>query len=337
MGKRRPLPYRVLVVDDEVLLGELVSAVLGDRGFAVEHVLSGEEALVLLADDPAFDLVLMDIRLGRERMDGGQAAAGISARLGLPIVFYTAHADEETLRRTDAVPAYGYVRKSTDDASLLVRSVQRAIEHHERARRLKAESVRDRSLLQEAHHRIKNNLTILAARLRLEAPLLPESCRSVTERFRGHVHSIEKLHGLLQEDSGNDSVDLSSYLERVLSALFGPESPAKVSFAVTGTTLSVAAKTAAPIGMIASEIGLNAVKHSFSPATTNRFEVRLERTRDGVSVRMITSGPPIPADADLEDTGLGMRLVHILTQQLRGSFTVRRDAPPEFILSIPFT
>ena len=63
------------------------------------------------------DLILMDIQLGTG-MDGIDAAAAIRAQTGIPVVFLTAFASDETLDRAKKVHPYGYVLKPFSDREL---------------------------------------------------------------------------------------------------------------------------------------------------------------------------------------------------------------------------
>jgi CheY-like chemotaxis protein len=77
---------------------------------------SGEEAVrKAVALDP--DLVLMDIRL-KGPMDGIEAAARIGRALPIPIVYLTAHSDDETLLRARATEPFGFILKPFDEKAL---------------------------------------------------------------------------------------------------------------------------------------------------------------------------------------------------------------------------
>jgi two-component system cell cycle sensor histidine kinase/response regulator CckA len=107
----------ILIVEDEAL----VAADLGDRlremGYTVAgEISSGEEALAKISDLKP-DLVLMDIVLDGE-MDGIEAARQVRSRWDTPVVFLTAHADNNTLRRARLVGPFGYVIKPFAEADL---------------------------------------------------------------------------------------------------------------------------------------------------------------------------------------------------------------------------
>lgn len=90
---------RILVVDDNVIGRRLASVVLSDRGFAVEEVASGEEALERISERH-FDCVLMDISM--PGMSGTEAVERIRAvpeTADLYVVGYTAHAMSEDIQR----------------------------------------------------------------------------------------------------------------------------------------------------------------------------------------------------------------------------------------------
>jgi two-component system, cell cycle sensor histidine kinase and response regulator CckA len=108
---------QILVVEDEGLIGADLQRRLERLGYsapAVAH--SGEEALDY-ARTTAFDLVLMDIRL-KGPLDGIATAERLKSELQLPVVYITAHADQETLERAKLTEPFGYIIKPIADAGL---------------------------------------------------------------------------------------------------------------------------------------------------------------------------------------------------------------------------
>jgi len=135
MQASEDLQKRILVVEDESLIAadlELRIARLGYPAPVVAH--SAEEALAC-ARSTRFDLVLMDVRLKGD-MDGVAAAAALRAELRTPVVFVTAHADEETVERAKFTEPLGYLLKPISDGDLRT-VIQTAIHKANMERRLR--------------------------------------------------------------------------------------------------------------------------------------------------------------------------------------------------------
>jgi CheY-like chemotaxis protein len=108
---------QILVVEDENIVALDLRIRLEGLGYTVVAVaVSGEEAVEKTSElEP--DLILMDIRL-RGEMDGIEATQIIQARSDVPIIYLTALADEDTLRRAEATGAQGLIRKPFEDEDL---------------------------------------------------------------------------------------------------------------------------------------------------------------------------------------------------------------------------
>lgn len=120
----------ILVVEDEALIGLQTENVLKRYGYAVELVLSGEEALEKLSCGINIDAVLMDIDLGSNRMNGAEAAHKIHEQYRLPVVFCSSHTDPATIQNTLGVHKYGYVQKAPGNEQFLISTLQMALELH---------------------------------------------------------------------------------------------------------------------------------------------------------------------------------------------------------------
>ena len=118
----------VLLVEDDPSTALLVGTVLRGQGYAVAGTAeSGPQAMEMaVALRP--DLVLMDIFLSGP-MDGIEAAAGIRADPGCPIVFLTSHTDPEVLARARTVEPHGYLLKPLDPRALLP-TIELALHKH---------------------------------------------------------------------------------------------------------------------------------------------------------------------------------------------------------------
>jgi DNA-binding NtrC family response regulator len=118
------MPQRILVVDDERTIRELVCEVLADEGYEVVGASNGSEALGALEQNAAFSLVVLDMWM--PVMNGWQFAAEIGERgIALPIVVMTAA--REARHRAEEIGAIGYIGKPFD-VDQFIDAVQNAIQ-----------------------------------------------------------------------------------------------------------------------------------------------------------------------------------------------------------------
>ncbi|MCP4659195.1 MAG: response regulator [bacterium] len=112
-------PLKLMIVEDEFIIAEDLAAGVESLGHRVSaNVASAEEALEQAAKEPP-DIVLMDIRLAGE-MDGIEAAELFRSRWETPVVFITAHADQDRLERAKLTLPFGYLLKPIDFQNLKV-------------------------------------------------------------------------------------------------------------------------------------------------------------------------------------------------------------------------
>lgn len=121
---------RIMVVEDDRIVARDISEQLGRIGHTVIGVTASGEAAVALAMSSRPDLVLMDVRL-EGRIDGIDAAREILATSQIPVVFLTAYADDETIRRAGEAEPFGYLLKPFEDLQL--RTVIEMALHRRRA------------------------------------------------------------------------------------------------------------------------------------------------------------------------------------------------------------
>jgi len=134
---------RILVVDDEETIREIVSSMLGGAHFQTCQAASGTEALAILESGNEFDLVLSDLMMAE--MDGIALLERAKERYpDVPIVMVTAVHDIQVALQALRNGAYDYLLKPFERDQLLA-TVRRALEH----RRLKRENDAYRTKLEE--------------------------------------------------------------------------------------------------------------------------------------------------------------------------------------------
>ena len=120
---------QILIVEDESVIARDIRSTLVDLGYVVPPPVSTGEGALEAITSKRPDLVLMDIRIQGE-IDGIEAAARIRESQDTPVVFLTAHADDETVGRAKATGAYGYVVKPFSERDLRS-AIEVALQKHE--------------------------------------------------------------------------------------------------------------------------------------------------------------------------------------------------------------
>ncbi len=108
---------RILIVEDDRLLARDVQVRLRQLGYRADWLATSGEDGVRIALEYPVDLVLMDIGLG-EGIDGVETVARIHEACDVPVLYLTAHSDDDSLARAKRTNPYGYVLKPAGTAAL---------------------------------------------------------------------------------------------------------------------------------------------------------------------------------------------------------------------------
>jgi PAS domain S-box-containing protein len=129
------LPIKVLVVEDEVITGRVISEELTLIGYAVTDLATSDEETLASVSEDRPDIVLMDIILRGSVKDGIEIATILRQEYHLPVIYITAHTDEATLERARKSEPYGYLVKPFDERDLRV-AIETASYKHQMERQL---------------------------------------------------------------------------------------------------------------------------------------------------------------------------------------------------------
>ena len=121
-------PARILVVEDDLNVAQVLRARLESYGFEVCDIVSSGLDAIRVAETLTLDIVIMDIKI-KGRIDGIETARRIRSRIEIPIVYLTAHSDEDLLKRAQKTEPFGYIIKPYDGKQLCV-TVEMSLSRH---------------------------------------------------------------------------------------------------------------------------------------------------------------------------------------------------------------
>ncbi len=185
-------------------------------------------------------------------------------------------------------------------------------------------------LLQEMHHRVKNNLQTVAGILSLQQrhTKLPEVARLLAESVN-RIQGIAATHDLLsREDVGMATVEeIARKIASIASANLAPPG-FHLQLSVYAHNIWVPSRQATILALILNELVSNIFKHSFVGRSDGRILIGATQERGFITLSVADDGPGLPEEFDPETSeGLGLSLVRTLVRaDLRGTFTLRRRA-----------
>lgn len=128
---------KILVVEDESIVAKDIQNSLKKLGYQVPTTVSSAEKAIEEVEENRPDLILMDIML-KGQMSGIEAANVIKERFGVPLIFLTAYADDNTLSKAKITEPYGYIIKPFKEKELQT-TIEMALYKHEKDEVIKKE------------------------------------------------------------------------------------------------------------------------------------------------------------------------------------------------------
>jgi two-component sensor histidine kinase len=182
-------------------------------------------------------------------------------------------------------------------------------------------------LIEEAHHRIKNNLQMVSGLLQLEADMAQvDSSREFLQTAITRIQAIAQVHNLLSEEMP-EKVDAHALITTIIQTLVSSASAASGAPEVTVEVehLWLGADQAVPLALIVSELVSNSFVHGRSPDGQRlRAQIQCRRQNGHVQLIVCDNGGGFPNGKDWREfEGQGMNIVAQLAQvNLRGHLQI---------------
>lgn len=227
-------------------------------------------------------------------------------------------------------------------AGEIVRSVGMVqdITERKRTEELIAASLREKEvLLQEIHHRVKNNMQVISSLLSLQSGYLKDQRdRAMFQECQDRVRTMALIHARLYESQNFAAIDFGEHVRELATMLQRTYQGGRdLHLDLDPEAVLVEMDTAIPAGLIVNELVSNAFKHAFKGRSEGRLTLELRAGTNGAAhLRVADDGVGLPAGLDWQSApSLGLRLVQMLTRQLNGTLKVQSGQGTEFRLSFP--
>jgi two-component sensor histidine kinase len=182
------------------------------------------------------------------------------------------------------------------------------------------------AIVQEMHHRVKNNLQTIASLLRLQMQYSKfKSVTTVLQESINRILSIAAVHEVLSHEE-MDRVSIRKVADNILTATRQSLVPPgkHVDTSLKGGDFLLPPAKATSVALILNELVQNAVEHGFVTIDEGVLEVSLLEDDREITVAVVNDGSPLPADFDLrQNRNLGLQIVeNLVRDDLHGSFSL---------------
>jgi len=190
-------------------------------------------------------------------------------------------------------------------------------------------------LLQEVHHRMRNNLQVVSDLLGLQSDFIKDKqTRKFFQESQDRIWSMTFIHEMLTLARDFVNIDLADYLKNLTEYLFRSYVTdfERISYTVESDEITVGTVEAIPCGLIVNELFSNSLKHAFPDGRQGEIAVRCCSEEDGRLILTVSdTGVGIPPGLDFRNTeSLGLQLVNLLVNQLQGEIEIENAVGDPF-------
>lgn len=196
-------------------------------------------------------------------------------------------------------------------------------------------------MIQEIHHRVKNNLQVISSLINMQVRSIADNAvRTALRQCQSRVETMAQIHELLYQSNDYARVPFGKYVRalttRVLSASGVVADGVGITYQMADVLLAVG--QAIPCGLILNELVSNALKHAF-PSNVGTINIEFRLIQDTqILLSVSDDGIGILADFDpAKSNSLGVTLVTALIKQLDGTLEILRQSGTTFRITFPWS
>ena len=191
-------------------------------------------------------------------------------------------------------------------------------------------------LLKEIHHRVKNNLQIIASLLKLQSKHGSDGkTGDVFQECQDRIRAMANVHSLLYRSSDFARINFRDYIRETTGELLRiyQKSPVNISLDTNAEEVMLSIDEAIPCSLIINELVTNAIKYAFTGSAQGEIRIELAETGHGIRLLVKDNGIGFPPELNFRDTEtLGLQLVTMLVKQLDGTIEQSVDSGTEYAI-----
>ncbi len=192
-------------------------------------------------------------------------------------------------------------------------------------------------LLQEVHHRVKNNLQLVSSLINLQLALMPEDeSRNALEEVQGRIHAVAIVHEAIYGARDYARIPVDNYVRSLASSIFHAleAMSREIALELDIGELQVPVDKAIPCGLVLNELISNAVKHAFPGGRSGTLRIQVGLAPDGrLEMIVADDGVGLPVGFSPEESSsVGMQVVTALAEQLDAELQVERHNGTQWIV-----
>ena len=198
------------------------------------------------------------------------------------------------------------------------------------------------TLLREIHHRVKNNLQVISSLFTMQKQKLDDPGRlNLIRESQNRIQSMALIHEKMYQSHKLSQVCFDEYIRELVTDIFQSyevhSEKIRLEFDLEPVSLDV--NTAMPCALILNELTSNTLKYAFPESHKGTMSIVMRRiSREKISLLFKDDGKGLPPEVDLENTKtLGLRLVRVLTRQLKGSVELTPGSGTSYNFLIPLS
>lgn len=191
-------------------------------------------------------------------------------------------------------------------------------------------------LLKEIHHRVKNNLQIISSLLNLQSKFVTDQrTLEIFHEGRNRIKTMALIHEKLYGPKDFTRINFAEYLNELSSFLLSAYKfdSQKVSFKIEIENVYLDIDQVLTLGLIVNELITNSLKYAFPNGLGGQIKISMSKNGNNNLLRVYDNGIGIPPEVDIGKTDtLGLQLVQMFTEQIRGTIELKRGKGTEYLI-----